>query len=341
MFLERFFSSFGENIAMDLGTANTLLYTKSAGIAVNEPSVVAMDVQKGTVLAVGRAAKDFLGRTPQRIKAIRPMKDGVIADFEVTREMIAFFVRKVVKGFRIIKPTMAICIPTGITQVEKRAVIESGIDAGAREVLLIEEPMAAAIGANLPVLEPQGNLVLDIGGGTSEVAVITLSAISHYESVRVAGDVMDRAVQRYVRDVFRLEIGDNTAENVKKLIGCALPMPDAPVIEVSGKDISLGTPKVIRLTEGHVREALKEPIQTIIDAIFRALEKTPPELAGDIYRNGMLIAGGGALIRGLDLRIAEATKLKVVVDSEPLTTVLRGTARAMEDKARFGGVFIN
>lgn len=337
----RMFSSLGERIAMDLGTANTLLYTSSGGILINEPSVVAVDVEKSKVLAVGRSAKEFLGRTPHRIRAIRPMKDGVIADFEITREMIAYFVRKAVNGFRLFKPSMVICIPTGITQVEKRAVIESAVDAGAREVLLVEEPMAAAIGAELQVLEPQGSLVLDIGGGTSEVAVITMSAIAHAESVRVAGDVMDQTVLRYMRDVFRLEIGENTAENVKKLIGSAIPLPDAPVVEVSGKDVFTGTPKVVRVTEGHIREALREPVQAIINAIFRALERTAPELAGDIYRNGMLLAGGGALLKGLDQCIAKETGLKVHVDTDPLTTVLRGTARAMEHRDMFNGVFIN
>lgn len=337
----RFFSSFGEHIAMDLGTANTLLYTSSGGILINEPSVVALDVEKNKVLAVGKGAKEFLGRTPQRIKAIRPMKDGVIADFDVTREMITYFVRKVTKRFHIFKPGMVICIPTGITQVEKRAVIEAAVDAGAREVLLVEEPMAAAIGADMPVLEPQGNLVLDIGGGTSEVAVITLSAIAHAESVRVAGDVMDQSILRYIREVFRLEIGENTAENLKKLIGSAVPQPHEFVAEVSGKDMISGTPKVIQVTSGHIREALHESLQAIINTIFRTLENTAPELAGDIDRNGLLLAGGGALLKGLSELITKETTLKVHVDTEPLTTVLRGTAKSMENKALYSGVFIN
>ena len=337
----RMLGSLGEHIAMDLGTANTLLYTRAGGILVNEPSVVAVDADTGKVLAVGRSAKEFLGRTPRRIRAIRPMKDGVIADFEITREMISYFVRRAISGFRLFRPSMVICIPTGITQVEKRAVIEAATDAGAREVLLVEEPMAAAIGAGMPVLEPQGSLVLDIGGGTAEVAVTTLSAIAHAESVRVAGDVMDQAILRYMRDVFRLEIGENTAENVKKLIGSAVPLEDAPVVEVSGKDVFTGTPKVVRVTEGHVREALREPVQAIVQAVFRALERIPPELAGDIYRSGMLLVGGGALLKGLDRHIAGETSLKVRVDDEPLTTVLRGTARAMENRAQFAGVFIN
>ncbi|MBQ9453804.1 MAG: rod shape-determining protein [Desulfovibrio sp.] len=341
MFLRRFLHFFSKDIAMDLGTANTLLYTRAHGIVINEPSVVAIDTYKNTVLAVGAAAKEYLGRTPQRISAVRPMKDGVIADFDVTREMIAYFVRKVITGMRLAKPSMVICIPTGITQVEKRAVIDSAILAGAADVALVEEPMAAAIGADLPIHEPMGNLVLDIGGGTSEVAVITLAGIANAASVRVAGDAMNMAVQRYMRDVFRLEVGDNTAENVKKILGSAMPIPHSPSLEVSGKDLVRGGPRVVTVTEGHIRESLHEPVQAILGAVMRALEKTPPELAADIYRNGMLMAGGGSLLKGLDQYIARETHLKVFVDKEPLTTVLRGTARAMLDRKLYHPVFIN
>ncbi|MBE6440905.1 MAG: rod shape-determining protein [Desulfovibrio desulfuricans] len=341
MFLRRLFQFFSKDIAMDLGTANTLLYTRAHGIVINEPSVVAIDTQKNTVLAVGAAAKEYLGRTPQRISAVRPMKDGVIADFDVTREMIAYFVRKVITGMRLAKPSMVICIPTGITQVEKRAVIDSAMLAGAAEVSMVEEPMAAAIGADLPIHEPMGNLVLDIGGGTSEVAVITLAGIANAASVRVAGDAMNTAVQRYLRDVFRLEVGDNTAENVKKILGSAMPLPHSPALEVSGRDLVRGGPAVVTVTEGHIREALREPVQAILGAVMRALEKTPPELAADIYRNGMLMAGGGSLLKGLDQFIARETHLKVFVDKDPLTTVLRGTARAMLDRKLYHPVFIN
>ncbi|SDF37638.1 rod shape-determining protein [Desulfovibrio legallii] len=337
----RLFHFLSKDIAMDLGTANTLLYTRAQGIVINEPSVVAIDVQKNVVLAVGAAAKDYLGRTPQRIRAVRPMKDGVIADFDVTREMISYFVRKAITGLRLVKPSMVICIPTGITQVEKRAVIDSALLAGAADVAMVEEPMAAAIGADLPVHEPLGNLVLDIGGGTSEVAVITLAGIANAQSVRVAGDAMNMAVQRYLRDVFRMEVGENTAENVKKILGSALPQPNAPVLEVSGKDLVCGAPRVVQVTEGHIREALREPVQAILGAVLRALEKTPPELAADIYRNGMLMAGGGSLLKGLDQYIAQETRLKVFVDKDPLTTVLRGTARAMLDRQAYHAVFIN
>ena len=335
----RLFRFLAKDIAMDLGTANTLLYTRAQGIVINEPSVVAIDTHKNAVLAVGAAAKDYLGRTPQRIRAVRPMKDGVIADFDVTREMIAYFVRKAITGLRLVKPSMVICIPSGITQVEKRAVIDSALLAGAADVAMVEEPMAAAIGADLH--EPLGNLVLDIGGGTSEVAVITLAGIANAQSVRVAGDAMNMAVQRYLRDVFRMEVGENTAENVKKILGSALPQPNAPVLEVSGKDLVCGAPRVVQITEGHIREALREPVQAILGAVLRALEKTPPELAADIYRNGMLMAGGGSLLKGLDQYIAQETRLKVFVDKDPLTTVLRGTARAMLDRQAYHAVFIN
>ena len=337
----RLFRFLAKDIAMDLGTANTLLYTRAQGIVINEPSVVAIDTHKNAVLAVGAAAKDYLGRTPQRIRAVRPMKDGVIADFDVTREMIAYFVRKAITGLRLVKPSMVICIPSGITQVEKRAVIDSALLAGAADVAMVEEPMAAAIGADLPVHEPLGNLVLDIGGGTSEVAVITLAGIANAQSVRVAGDAMNMAVQRYLRDVFRMEVGENTAENVKKILGSALPQPNAPVLEVSGKDLVCGAPRVVQITEGHIREALREPVQAILGAVLRALEKTPPELAADIYRNGMLMAGGGSLLKGLDQYIAQETRLKVFVDKDPLTTVLRGTARAMLDRQAYHAVLIN
>ncbi|WP_298032360.1 rod shape-determining protein [uncultured Desulfovibrio sp.] len=341
MFLQRFFRFFSKDIAMDLGTANTLLYTRSHGIVINEPSVVAIDTQKNAVLAVGAGAKDFLGCTPKRIRAIRPMKDGVIADFDVTREMLAYFVRKAIDGLRLVKPSIVICIPTGITQVEKRAVIDSALLAGAADVGLVEEPMAAAIGADLPIHEPLGNLVLDIGGGTSEVAVISLAGIANAQSIRVAGDAMNLAVQRYMRDVFRMELGENTAENVKKILGSAMPQANAPSLEVSGKDLVQGTPKVVTVSDGHIREALRDPIQAILETVLLALEKTPPELSADIYRNGMLMAGGGSLLKGLDQFIARETRLKVFVDKDPLTTVLRGTAKVMLDRRAYQAVFIN
>ena len=338
---QRLFRFLAQDIAMDLGTANTLLYTRKHGIVINEPSVVALDTKTNAVLAVGAAAKECIGRTPQRIRAVRPMKDGVIADFDVTQTMISYFVHKIISGLRLVKPSMVICIPTGITQVEKKAVIDAALLAGASQVSLVEEPMAAAIGASLPIHEPMGNLVLDIGGGTSEVAVITLGGVATAQSVRVAGDAMNMAVVRYIRDVFRMEVGENTAENVKILLGAAVPQPNAPALEVSGKDLLEGRPRVVTITEGHIREALREPVQAILNTLLAALERTPAELAADIYRNGLLMAGGGSLLKGLDQYISRETRLKVFVDAEPLTTVLRGTARAMLERDTYQSVFIN
>jgi rod shape-determining protein MreB len=341
MFLKRLLGMLGKDLAMDLGTANTLLYTPKEGIVLNEPSVVAIDTKTGNVIAVGKEAKDFLGRTPERIRAIRPMKDGVIADFEVTKEMIAFFIRKVIRGMSLVKPRIVICVPTGITQVEKRAVIESGLQAGAREVKLIEEPMAAAIGAGLAIEEPIGNMVVDIGGGTTEVAVISLSAVAYAESVRVAGDEMNEAIQRYFQDRYQLLIGENMSEKVKMLLGSAAPLEETLVGEVSGKNIVDGTPRSIEITDAQVREAIREPVAAIVMAVKRALEKTPPELVGDIARNGLLLAGGGALLKGLDRLISQETNLSVIVDDDPLTTVVRGTGRSLAEDKRFSKVWIN
>jgi len=341
MIFKRLLGMLGKDLAMDLGTANTLLYTPKEGIVLNEPSVVAIDTKTGNVIAVGKEAKDFLGRTPERIRAIRPMKDGVIADFEVTKEMIAFFIKKVIRGMSLIKPRIVICVPTGITQVEKRAVIESGLQAGAREVKLIEEPMAAAIGAGLAIEEPIGNMVVDIGGGTTEVAVISLSAVAYAESVRVAGDEMNEAIQRYFQDRYQLLIGENMAEKVKMKLGSAAPLDEALVGEVSGKNIVDGTPRCIEITDTQVREAIHEPVAAIVMAVKRALEKTPPELVGDIARNGLLLAGGGALLKGLDRLISQETNLSVIVDDDPLTTVVRGTGRSLAEDKRFSKVWIN
>ncbi|UZP68309.1 rod shape-determining protein [Desulfovibrio mangrovi] len=332
---------FGKDLAMDLGTANTLLYTKNDGIVLNEPSVVAIDNDRNTVLAVGKEAKEFLGRTPQRIRAIRPMKDGVIADFEVTKQMISFFIKKVITGFSLAKPNIVICVPTGITQVEKRAVIESAQQAGARDVRLVEEPMAAAIGADMPIHQPMGNMVVDIGGGTTEVAVISLSAIAYAESVRVAGDAMNSAVQRYFQEEFKLLIGENMAERIKIRIGSAHPLPETLSMDVSGKDMVTGTPKSVLVTDGHVREALADPVKAIVMAVRKSLEKTPPELAGDIADNGLLLAGGGALLKGLNTLITKETNLKVVIDDDPLTTVVRGTGRTLDDRKFYSKVYIN
>ncbi|NLY42350.1 MAG: rod shape-determining protein [Desulfovibrionales bacterium] len=341
MFLSKLFGFLGQNLALDLGTANTLLYSPKDGLILNEPSVVALDVRTDSILAVGREAKEYLGRTPERIRAVRPLKDGVIADFEVTRAMISYFIRKVVAGMRFVKPRMVICVPAGITQVEKRAVIESALQAGVREVKLIEEPMAAAIGAGMPIDEPRGNMVVDIGGGTTEVAVISLSAVAYSESVRVAGDELNDAIQRFVQDEFKLQIGENMAEAAKMHIGSAVPLPEPMQYRVAGKNLVDGTPKSIMLTDGHVREAIKEPLNAIVAAVRRALEKTPPELVADIATNGLLLAGGGALLKGLDKLITQHSSLVVHIDDDPLTTVVRGTGRSLEDEAVFSKVYIN
>ncbi len=337
----KLFSIFSKDLAMDLGTANTLLYTPKNGVVLNEPSVVALDADRGHVLAVGREAKEFLGRTPKSIKAIRPMRDGVIADFEVTRRMISFFIKKVITGFSMARPNIVICVPTGITQVEKRAVVESAQQAGAGQVRLVEEPMAAAIGAGLPVHQPIGHLVVDIGGGTTEVAVISLSAVAYAESIRVAGDAMNVAIQRFFQDEFQLYIGENMAERLKIAVGSAYPLEEQLVVEVAGKDMVAGTPRSARVSDGHVREALAEPVRNILLTVHKALEKTPPELAADIASNGILLAGGGALLKGLDTLIHKSTGLNVVTDTDPLTTVVRGTGKTIENRALYEAVFIN
>ena len=341
MIFKRLFNFFGKDLAMDLGTANTLIYTKHEGIVLNEPSVVAIEIATNRVLAVGREAKEYLGRTPQKITAIRPLKDGVIADFSVTKEMIAYFIRKVITGMRIIKPKIVIGVPTGITQVEKRAVIEAALNAGAKDVQLIEEPMAAAIGAGLPIHEPLGNVVLDIGGGTSEVAVISLSAMACAQSVRIAGDEMNEAIQRYCQDRFKLLVGENQAERVKMAIGSAYELPEPLFMDVSGKDLVTGKPSTIRLTDAQVREALREPVGSIVLALKKTLEQTPPELSADISDRGLLLAGGGALLKGLDTLITKETGLFVFTDGDPLTSVVRGAGATLEDKAGFSKVYIN
>ena len=341
MVFTRLFGFLGKNLAMDLGTANTLIYTPKDGIVLNEPSVVALDSRSEKVIAIGKEAKEFLGRTPERIRAIRPLKDGVIADFEVTKTMIAFFISKVIRGLQLVKPKIVICVPTGITQVEKRAVIESAQQAGAREVRLVEEPMAAAIGAKLPIHQPMGNMVVDIGGGTTEVAVISLSSVAYAESVRVAGDEMNESIQRYIKDQFQVLIGENAAERIKIEMGSAVPLPETKTRRVSGKNMVDGRPKTIEINDGQVRESIKEPVNMIIYAVRNALEKTPPELVTDVANNGMLLAGGGALLKGLDQLISQQSEISVIVDEEPLTTVLRGTGIALDQEKNMEYVFIN
>ncbi|MCA1945129.1 MAG: rod shape-determining protein [Desulfovibrio sp.] len=341
MFLNRLLGFLGKDLAMDLGTANTLLYTPKQGIVLNEPSVVAYETPSNRIIAVGAAAKELVGRTPGNITTVRPMKDGVIADFDVTKAMISYFIHKVITGLRFVKPRMVICVPTGITAVEKRAVIESGLEAGAREVLMIEEPMAAAIGAGCPIHEPTGTMVVDIGGGTSEVAVISMGAIAYAESVRAAGDWMNATVQRFFQEKHQLFISENMAEAVKIGIGSAYPLAEPLKMNVPGKDIIGGGPKSVVATDEEVRQALQEPVKTIVRAVRKALEKTPPELVVDVARNGILLAGGGALLKGLDQLIQRSTNIRVNVDDDPLTTVVRGTGRSLEEMQRFKNVYIN
>lgn len=331
----KFLDWFSNDLAIDLGTANCLVYAKDRGIIVNEPSVVAVHQGvKGVskVLAVGKEAKEMLGRTPGSIRAIRPMKDGVIADFEVTQAMLRDFIQKSLKsGPKLIKPRIIICIPFGITQVEKRAVKESAEQAGAREVYLIEEPMAAAIGAGLPITEPSGNMIVDIGGGTTEVAVISLGGIVFSKSVRVAGDKFDEAITQYIKKKYSLLIGERTAEAIKISIGNAYPFDDeVRTFEVKGRDLIAGAPKIIEVTSDEIRDALSDPISEVVEAIKISLEKTPPELAADIVDNGIILAGGGSLLANLDILIKEKTGLPVSLAEDPLTCVVRGCGKALE-----------
>lgn len=325
---------FSNDLAIDLGTANTLVYVKGKGVVSAEPSVVAVKKdQKGNkkVLSVGTEAKKMLGRTPGNIEAIRPMKNGVIADFEITEEMLYHFIIKAHNRKSFVRPRIVICVPSGITPVERRAVRESAISAGAREVFLIEEPMAAAIGANLPITEASGNMIVDIGGGTTEVAVISLSGIVYSNSVRVAGDKMDEAIVQYVKRHYNLLIGERSAELIKIMIGSAYPSKEAKVVEVKGRDLVTGIPKTIEINSEEIRESISEPINAIIEAIRIALEKTPPELAADIVDKGIVISGGGALLKDLDLLIREITSLPVTIAEDPLTTVVMGSGRVLDD----------
>jgi rod shape-determining protein MreB len=335
-FLDKISEYFSNDIAIDLGTANTLVYAKGRGIILNEPSVVAVQKNyrgiQNRVLAVGKEAKDMLGKTPGSIVAIRPIKDGVIADFEVTQSMLKYFISKST-GHRksFIRPRIIICVPYGITQVEKRAVKESAYSAGAREVYLIEEPMAAAIGAGLPITEPSGNMVVDIGGGTTGVAVISLGGIVYCKSIKVAGDKFDEAIVNYVRRQFNLLIGERTAENIKVETGNAYPFEEERVMEVKGRDLVAGAPKTIEITSTQVHDALMDPLNEVVDAIKTALEKTPPELASDIVDNGIVLTGGGALMSNLDVLIRERTGLPVSIAEDPLTCVVLGSGKVLDE----------
>jgi rod shape-determining protein MreB len=323
---------FSNDMAIDLGTANTLVYVKSDGIVLNEPSIVAIHQADNTVLAVGKEAKAMLGRTPGNIVAIRPLKDGVIADFDVTEKMLGYFIRRVHRRRALVRPRIVIGVPSGITQVEKRAVRDSAMQAGAREVYLIEEPMAAAIGAGMPITEPGGNMVVDIGGGTTEVAVISLSGIVYSRSVRIAGDEMDEAIVQYIRKNYNLLVGERRAEEIKIKLGSAYPMGgERRTMEVKGRDLIDGIPKTIVIGDDEIREALREPIMTIVDAVRTALERTPPELAADIVDKGIVLTGGGALLKGLDLLLRQETNLPITVADDPLSCVALGTGKVLDE----------
>jgi rod shape-determining protein MreB len=339
--LTRLAGFFSKDLAMDLGTANTLIYMKGEGVVLNEPSVVALSRNTGRVIAVGSEAKEYLGRTPQKIVAIRPMKDGVIADFEVTSVMIKYFLNKVHRRTFLFRPRLIVAVPTGITQVEKRAVIESAEQAGARQVHLVEEPMAAAIGAGLNITKPMGNMVVDIGGGTTEVAVISLSAVAYAESVRVAGDEANEAIIRYIQQHHQIQLGENEAERIKLEIGSASPLPEPLTLEANGKEILTGIPRAFQVNDEEIRRALREPINVIVESVKRAFEKTPPELASDISDNGVWLAGGGALLKGLDNLLRDMLQLSVQVEPDPLTTVARGVGLVMESVQDYRQVFIN
>ena len=322
---------FAKDIGIDLGTANTLVHVKGRGIVVREPSVVAINRKTNTILAVGDEAKNMIGRTPGDIVAIRPMKDGVIADFDVTQSMLKYFIKKAFSGGFMSKPRVVICVQSGVTEVEKRAVEEATLQAGAKEVYLIEEPMAAAIGANLPVEEPSGSMIVDIGGGTSEVAVISLGGIVTSKSLRIAGDEFDEAIVHYVKKEYNLMIGERTAEAIKMTIGAAYPKPKEQYMEVRGRDLITGLPKNLSISSAEIMEALKEPINSIVDSIKYTLEKTPPELASDIMDRGIMLAGGGALLSGLDKLIKEETGMSVMVAENPLDCVAIGAGKVLDE----------
>ena len=343
MILDPLLGFFSNDLAIDLGTANTLVYVKGKGIVAAEPSVVA--VQRDNrgikrVLAVGKEAKEMLGRTAGTIEAIRPMKDGVIADFEVTEAMLRYFIRKAHNRKTLIRPRIIVCIPFGVTEVEKRAVRESAESAGSREVYLIEEPMAAAIGAGLPITEPSGNMVVDIGGGTTEVAVISLAGIVFSKSIRIAGDKMDEAIIHYIKRKYNMLIGERTAEAVKIAIGTAYPDGEVRTMEIKGRDLVAGVPKTLEVNSEEVREAIVEPVNAIVEAVKVTLERTPPELSADIVDRGIVLTGGGALLRNLDVLLREETGLPVLVADDPLSCVVLGSGKALERLDVFRGITV-
>ncbi|MHB1679654.1 MAG: rod shape-determining protein [bacterium] len=334
MFIDNIIGMFSEDLAIDLGTANTLIYVKDKGIVSNEPSVVAVHINsrgEKKILSVGRDAKKMLGRTPGNIQAIRPMKDGVIADFEVVEAMLKYFIRKIHNRKTLVRPRIIIAVPSGITAVERRAVRESAEAAGARIVYLIEEPVAAAIGADLPITEAAGNMIVDIGGGTTEVAVISMSGIVYAKSIRVGGDKIDDSIIQYVKKRYNLLIGDRTAELIKMTIGTAYPTEEISTMNIKGRDLVSGIPKIIEITSTEIYEAILEPISQIVDAVKTTLEKIPPELSSDIVDRGIALAGGGALLKNIDILIREHTELPVIIADDPLTCVVRGAGKALDE----------
>jgi rod shape-determining protein MreB len=324
-------SFIGRDMAVDLGTANTLVYVRGKGIVLNEPSVVAINTNTGGILAVGAEAKRMIGRTPGNIVAIRPLKDGVIADFDTTERMLRYFIQKVHKRRHLAKPRIVVCVPSGITGVEQRAVKDAGYAAGARKVYIIEEPMAAAIGSGLPVHEPTGNMVVDIGGGTTEVAVISLGGIVTAQSIRIGGDELDSAIIQYVKKEYSLLLGERTAEEIKMAIGSAFPIPDEPHAEIRGRDLVSGLPKTIVVSAEEIRKALEEPVNQIVDAVKTTLDKCPPELSGDIMDRGIVLTGGGALLKGLDERLKHETGMPILIADDPLDSVALGAGKCVEE----------
>ena len=324
-------SFIGRDMAVDLGTANTLVYVRGKGIVLNEPSVVAINTNTGGILAVGAEAKKMIGRTPGNIVAIRPLKDGVIADFDTTERMLRYFIQKVHRRRHLAKPRIVVCVPSGITGVEQRAVKDAGYAAGARKVYIVEEPMAAAIGAGLPVHEATGNMVVDVGGGTTEVAVISLGGIVTSLSVRTAGDDLDQAIIAWMKKEYSLMLGERTAEEIKMTLGSAFPLPDEPEAEIRGRDMVSGLPRTVVVSSAELRQALEEPLHAIVDAVRTTLDQTPPELAGDIMDRGLVLTGGGALLRGLDERLRHETGMPVHVAEEPLHSVALGAGKCVEE----------
>jgi len=324
-------SFLGRDMAVDLGTANTLVYVRGRGIVLNEPSVVAINTTTTGILAVGTDAKRMIGRTPGNVVAVRPLKDGVIADFETTERMLRYFIQKVHRRRHFAKPRLVVCVPSGITGVEQRAVKDAGYEAGARRVYIIEEPMAAAIGAGLPVHEPTGNMVVDIGGGTTEVAVISLGGIVTSQSIRIAGDELDTAIISYVKKEYSLMLGERTAEEIKMAIGSAFKVPDEPSAEIRGRDLVTGLPKTIVVTAEEIRKAIEEPVNAVIDAVKVTLDRCPPELAGDIMDRGIVLTGGGALLRGLDERLRNETGMPIHIADNPLHSVAMGSGKCVEE----------